>query len=139
MKTKSNERTRVMRGQTYRQEWAIVYQDSGKRWREYASGRAVLMVLGFASFVDYNKRKNWNTRTGTSPVRLLAPGGIIVGEHSVKPRTKLRDTGKLRPSITVDPRALVPGSSIIAPPVSLKSSPVLAKSYLFLTIRKHRG
>jgi hypothetical protein len=123
MKTKRNERTCVMRGQTHRQEWAIVYQDGkGKRWREYTCGRAGLMICGFVAFADYNKRKNWNTRSGALPVRLLAPGGIIAAEHSVKPRAKLLETGKLRPSIELP-----------AEPTKLR-----AGSYPFLTICKPR-
>lgn len=124
-----------MRGQTHRQEWAIVYQDSGKRWREHARGRAVFMVLGFVSFIDYNKRKNWNIRTGVLPARLLAPGGIIAGEHSVKPRTKLRETGQLRPSIAA------PGHVDAARVVDRSTEPtkMLAGSYPFLTIRKPRS
>lgn len=118
MKTKSNNRARVMRGQTHRQQWAIVYEDGArKRWRERACGSAMDMILGFIGFVGSNKRKDWNTPSGMLPVRLLAPGGIIAAEHNVKPRhnkpakaqikfppktakRELIDTAKLRTSIT---------------------------------------
>lgn len=106
-----------MRGQTHRQQWAIVYQSgTQKRWREYAYGRAAVMICGFVAFIDYNKRKNWNARSGALPVRLLAPGGIIAGEHNIKPRTDKRTKNNRTPK---DPavRELV-STSNLAPSIT---------------------
>lgn len=80
-----------MRGQTHRQQWAIVYFDHiMKRWREYECGSAATMIVQFVM--------DKYVRTGVT--RLLAPGGIIAGEHNTKRQSAkpIARTGQIRGS-----------------------------------------